>query len=315
MDNTQDVENKIDTEELKGCIFDIQRFSVQDGPGIRTSVFFKGCPLTCLWCSNPESQKKTPQILYRANLCVQCYRCVDACSNKAIQVRSDGFVETDRKHCSGCGICESACLNGARRITGRVVTVDEVIAIVLKDLDYYQNSGGGVTASGGEAGGQPGFLLEFFRRCQKHGVHTTLDTCGYISSESLLSILEYVDLVLYDIKVIDPNLHHKLTGVHNEIILKNARLIVEKSIPMIIRVPLIPECNATAENIQAIAQFAHELGDIEVNLLPYHKLGQGKYESLDIKYPLNGLKSLESAQVESFAEEIQSAGVTVNIIY
>jgi len=304
----------METEALKGCIFDIQRFSVQDGPGIRTSVFFKGCPLACLWCSNPESQKKTPEILYRKNMCVHCHRCIDVCPNKAIQVLDDGFVDTDRQICKGCGTCETACLNDARRITGKTYTVGEVMEIVLKDVDYYRNSGGGVTASGGEPCSQSAFLSALFERCQKRGLHTTLDTCGFVASETLASILEHVDLVLYDIKAIDPELHKKLTGVDNDIILKNARLIAKKNIPMIIRVPLIPECNATSESIQAIAEFAHELGDIEVNLLPYHKFGQGKYESLDMEYPLDGVETLSSEQAESFAEEMRLYGVPVKIV-
>lgn len=307
--------NSMETESLQGCVFDIQRFSVQDGPGIRTSVFFKGCPLSCLWCSNPESQKKMPEVLYRENLCVQCYRCVNACPNEAIKVRDDGFVDTNRNRCKGCGTCQSACLNEARRISGKAMTIDDVMEIVLKDLDYYQNSGGGVTASGGEAGSQPEFLLELFKRCQKHGLHTTLDTCGFISSEVLNKILTYVDLVLYDIKAVEPELHYKLTGVGNEIILENARLLAAKNIPMIIRVPLIPECTASAENTQAIAQFVAQLGDIEINLLPYHKFGQGKYESLGLTYPLGGLSPLQSEQVESIARKMRSYGVRVNIIY
>lgn len=308
-------QNAMDTESLHGCVFDIQRFSVQDGPGIRTSVFFKGCPLSCLWCSNPESQKKSPEVLYRKNLCVQCYRCIDACPSTAIKTAGDGFLETNRTLCQGCGTCQSTCLNAARRISGKTMTVDEVMEIVLKDLDYYYNSGGGVTASGGEAGNQPEFLLEFFKQCQKHGLHTTLDTCGFMPSNTLEEILEYVDLVLYDIKAIDHKLHLELTGASNEIILKNARLIAAKNKPMIIRVPLIPQCTASEKNTRAIARFAGELGNIEVNLLPYHKFGQGKYESLDLKYPLGQLNPLDSEQVESIAQAMRSYGVTVNIIY
>lgn len=315
MDKQQANKNDtMETEALKGWIFDIQRFSVQDGPGIRTSVFFKGCPLVCLWCSNPESQKKTPEILYRKNMCAQCHKCIDVCPNKAIKARDDGFVDTDRQLCNGCGACESACLNDARRITGKTYTVDEVMEIVEKDIDYYRNSSGGVTASGGEACRQQAFLSALFERCQNRGLHTTLDTCGFVASETLESILEHVDLVLYDIKAIDPELHKKLTGVDNDIILKNARLIAGKNVPMIIRVPLIPECNTSSENTQAIAEFVHELGDIEVNLLPYHKFGQGKYESLDMKYPLEGLETLQPEQAESLAEEMRSYGVPVKIV-
>jgi pyruvate formate lyase activating enzyme len=288
---------------------------VQDGPGIRTTVFLKGCPLTCLWCSNPESQKKTPEILYRENLCSQCYRCIDVCPNKAIVVRDDGFVATDRRHCTGCGACESACLNEARKLTGKYMTVDEVMAIVIKDMDYYRNSGGGVTTSGGEACGQPAFLTALLERCQKRGLHTTLDTCGFVASETLESILGHVDLVLYDIKAVDPELHKRLTGVSNEIILKNARLIADKGIEMIFRVPLIPENNATLENVEAIVKFAHELGDLEVNLLPYHRLGVGKYKSLDMEYPLENLKTLETEYIESLYEKVRAHYAQIKVVY
>ncbi len=310
-----DVADQMEAAEAKGYIFDIQRFSVQDGPGIRTTVFLKGCPLSCLWCSNPESQKRSPEILYRANMCTQCYRCVDTCPQKAIRVGEDELVETDRELCNGCGTCEEACLSEARRITGKLMTVDEVMDVVLKDVDYYRNSGGGVTASGGEPTSQPAFLSELFERCQRRGIHTTLDTCGYVASEILGPILKHVDLVLFDIKAIDPDLHQKLTGVSNEIILQNARLIVGKKIPVIFRVPLIPECNASLDNVRAIAQFAHDLGDVEVNLLPYHKFGMGKYKSLDMVYKLEGVEPLEPEQVESLAEEAREYGVLVKVIY
>ena len=308
-------EDTVESEELKGRIFDIQRFSVQDGPGIRTTVFFKGCPLACLWCSNPESQRKSPEILYRENLCSQCHRCIDVCPYNAILVRDDGFVATDRRLCTGCGTCEEACLNEARKITGKEYTVDEVMEIVVKDMDYYRNSGGGVTASGGEACGQPAFLSAFLERCQKRGLHTTLDSCGFVSSETLAAILEHVDLVLYDIKAIDPELHERLTGVSNELILKNAKLIADKGVPMIIRVPLIPQCNATVENIQATAKFAHELGDIEVNLLPYHKFGSGKYDALDMEYPLEGVETLETEFIESLVEKVREYKTPIKVIY
>jgi len=230
-------------------------------------------------------------------------------------VRDDGFVATDRKLCNGCGSCESACLNEARKITGRAMTVDEVMDIVIKDIGYYQNSGGGVTASGGEACSQPDFLSALFERCQKRGLHTTLDSCGFVASETLDPILAHVDLVLYDIKAIDPELHKKLTGVSNEIILKNAKLIVDKGISMIIRVPLIPENNATLENIQAIAKFAHDLGDIEVNLLPYHRLGIGKYKSLDMEYPLENVKLLETEYIDSLFEKVHAYYAPIKVVY
>lgn len=307
--------DQIEVEEPKGLIFDIQRFSVQDGPGIRTTVFFKGCPLTCLWCSNPESQKRCPELLYRANLCSRCHKCVEVCPNRAISVLADGSLELDRALCNGCGTCQAVCLNDARRITGKLMTVDEVVEVVLKDRDFYRNSGGGVTTSGGEPTSQPSFLLALFKKCQRMGMHTALDTCGYVSWGTLEPILEHVDLVLFDIKAIDVKLHQRLTGVSNDIILQNARRIVSKGMPLIIRVPLIPECTASPDNADAIAQFARELGGIEVNLLPYHRLGLGKYESLGLKYKLEGVELLTTDQVNHLAERMRSYGVPVKVIY
>ncbi|MFC1925502.1 glycyl-radical enzyme activating protein [Chloroflexota bacterium] len=296
-------------------IFDIQRFSVQDGPGIRTTVFFKGCPMSCIWCSNPESQKRSPELLYRVNLCCQCRRCIEACPNQAIRVLDDGSLEFDRGNCQACGKCEEVCLNGARRITGKLMNVDEVMEIAMKDRAYYRKSGGGVTASGGEPTSQPAFLSELFQKCQRQGLHTTLDTCGYVDWDTLEPILDYVDLALYDIKSIDKKIHKKLTGVDNKVVLNNARQIVNKGVPLIIRVPLVPDCNASPENIHDIAQFALELGGIEVNLLPYHKFGQGKYEALGLNYQLEEVEALTAEQVDHLAEKARSYGVPVKVIY
>lgn len=298
-----------------GYIFDIQRFSVQDGPGIRTTVFFKGCPMSCIWCSNPESQKRSAELLYRANLCCQCYRCIEACPNQAIRVLADGSLEYDRSICQGCGKCEEVCLNGARRITGKLMNVEEVMEIVMKDRDYYRKSGGGVTASGGEPTSQPAFLSELFQKCQGRGLHTTLDTCGYVDWDTLEPILDHVDLALYDIKSVDNKLHKQLTGVGNEVVLNNARQIVSKGVPIIIRIPLVPDCTSSPENIQDIAQFALELGGVEVNLLPYHKFGLGKYEALGLNYQLDEIEALKAEQVDYLAEKARSYGVPVKVIY
>lgn len=299
----------------EACIFDIQRFSTQDGPGIRTTVFFKGCPMDCIWCSNPESQKRSPELMYRAHLCTRCYRCVEVCPSQATRVLDDGLLEVDRGLCKGCGKCEEICLNEARRISGKTMSVDEVMEVILKDVDYYRSSGGGVTASGGEPTIQPLFLLDLFNRCHQRGLHTTLDTCGYVDGDTLESILEHVDLVLFDIKIIDAKLHKKLTGVSNEIILNNARLTVSKGVPLIIRVPLIPDCTDSPDNARGIAQFALELGGIQINLLPYHRLGFGKYEALGRKCELEGVELLKTERVELIAEQVRSFGVPVQVIY
>jgi len=195
------------------------------------------------------------------------------------------------------------------------MTVDEVMDIVMKDRDYYRNSGGGVTASGGEPTSQPAFLSELFENCQRRGLHTALDTCGYVDWETLEPILEHVDLVLFDVKIIDEKLHKQQTGVSNEITLNNARLTVSKGVPLIIRVPLVPDCTVSTENVQAIAQFALELGGVEINLLPYHKFGLGKYQALGLKYKLEEVESLETERIDYLTELARSYGVPVKVIY
>jgi len=300
--------------DIRGCIFDIQRFSIQDGPGIRTTVFFKGCPLTCWWCDNPESQSPLPQLIYMAHLCQRCYKCVEVCPNRAVQVRSDGSLGIDRGLCQACGRCVEVCLAEARHISGRMMTVGEVVEIVRRDAPFYRNSGGGVTASGGEATSQPIFLSNLFQECQKRGYHTALDTCGYVKWEVLEPILAHVDLVLFDVKHTDPELHKKLTGVSNELILENARRIVAKGVTLILRVPLIPGCNDSEQNIRDIARFALELGSVEVNLLPYHKFGLKKYEALGLEYKLRDAEALKEEEVEAFTRLIQSYGVRAQVI-
>jgi len=271
--------------------------------------------MDCIWCSNPESQKRSPELLYREHLCSHCYRCIEACHNKAIRVLDSGSLEIDRGLCQGCGKCEVVCLSDARRISGKQMTVDEVMEVVMKDTDYYRKSGGGVTASGGEPTSQPEFLSDLFERCQGRGLHTTLDTCAYVDWDTFEQILEHVDLVLFDIKLIDAKLHKQLTGVGNEVVLNNARLTVKKGIPLIIRVPLVPDCTDSPENAQAIAQFALELGGVEVNLLPYHKFSLGKYEALDRKCELAEVDTLKPEQIDGLAEQMRSYGVPVKVIY
>lgn len=299
--------------QIKGCIFDIQRYSIHDGPGIRSTVFFKGCPLSCAWCANPESQKKTPQLLYIRHLCRGCGKCVEVCPQLANRLLSDGALELDRKPCRACGRCAEICPSEARQISGRMMTLEEVLDIVKRDALFYQNSGGGVTASGGEATAQPAFLLNLFRECRKLGFHTTLDTCGFVQWETLDPILEHVDLVLFDVKQIDSERHRRLTGVGNELIFENARRIIDRGVPLIVRAALISGCNDDDENIRDLARMALAWGGPEINLMPYHKLGLKKYESLGMKYQLEDLEPYLEEEVEAVAGLIRSYGLTVKI--
>lgn len=298
---------------LKGWVFDIQRYSINDGPGIRTTVFFKGCPLRCLWCDNPESQSRPPELFFFEALCVQCHRCVPVCPNGAISVAPDGSVLTDRDRCRGCGACTEACLAGARVLSGRLMTVDEVMEVILKDSLFYRNSGGGMTASGGEATAQLEFLIVLLKRCREIGIHTALDTTGHAPWETLNEILEHTDLVLYDIKHMDPAMHRKLTGVDNALILENAVRIARAGKPLWIRFPLIPGCNDDERNIQATGAFTLELGLRQIDLLPYHRLGAGKYHRLGREYPLPDARPYREEEIERIKALLQALGLEVRI--
>lgn len=299
---------------LKGRIFNIQRFSTEDGPGIRTTVFLKGCPLTCSWCSNPESQKAFPEVAHSDPLCDRCGRCVPACERKAISVGEHG-VTIDRDLCGNCGKCIPLCGPRALRTLGEEITVEQVFDEVRRDEGYYRNSKGGVTASGGEALTQSRFVAELFRRCHEVGIHTTLDTCGLAPRRALERVLEHTDLVLFDLKAIDRDWHIAITGQPNDRVLANAKRIVERGVPMIVRVPLIPGLTDGDENIRAIARFVRWLGkDIPVNVLPYHRFGMNKYRMLDREYEPGEMKPPPAERVREIVGCFESLQLGCEII-
>lgn len=269
------------SKEQEGIVFNIQRYSIHDGPGIRTTVFLKGCPLQCFWCQNPESQAIKPQVLLNRSNCSSCGICITVCPTGASSLSDESSV-INRSICIGCGKCAEACPNQARSLAGKRLTVSEIMTEVLKDRKFYDNSGGGVTLSGGDPTAQPDFALAIFKRCKEEGLHTTLDTCGYSPWPTLEPLLKYVDHVLYDIKCIDPEKHLEATGKSNDLILGNVGKIAGYK-SMRIRVPLIPGFNDSPEEIKTIARFVKtELGPIEIDLLTYNKLGEGKYDRMDM---------------------------------
>ncbi len=281
---------------LTGSIINIQHFSTQDGPGIRTTVFFKGCPLRCLWCSNPESQRPWPEIAHRDSLCFGCGDCVKVCVPEAITLSSteDGKnkIDIDRDKCTNCGICIEACAAGVLKTYGQYLSVEDVFEEVKKDEIYYSNSEGGVTVSGGEPLAQSEFVYELFRLSRRVGIHTTLDTCGDADPSSLEKVLHETDLVLFDLKTMNCAEHARYTERDNEAILCNAKIIVSMRIPMIIRVPLIPGMNDSEKNLIETADFVSRLdGTLHIDLLPYHRLGENKYKMLDRQYPLSDVRS------------------------
>jgi pyruvate formate lyase activating enzyme len=281
-------------------------------------VFFKGCPLRCVWCANPESQERYSQFAHMDVRCNNCKECVPACSRHAIAV--DGqVIHVDRTQCNNCGECVGACPPGALKLFGEETSLERVVDIVKRDLSFYRSTGGGVTVSGGEPLEQSEFVKELFEECKEMGIHTCLDTCGYGSPKALENILEYTDLVYYDLKLIDGARHRAVTGVNNDLILSNLRKTAEKRVDLVIRVPLVPGINSAPQDIQAIVSVVAALPggqEREIDLLPYHRFGANKYPMLDRLYQLLDLQTLRASgpEVQQAKELIERAGLKCRIV-
>ena len=300
---------------LLGWIWDIKRYALHDGPGIRSTVFFKGCPLRCLWCCNPESQSFCTQICWIDRNCLGCNSCLQVCPVQAISVDERGERKIDRTLCTCCGDCASRCPGEALNLLGRQVTVDAVLREVRKDAVFFQRSGGGLTLSGGEPAAQPEFATELLHRykVEEYG-HTAIETCGYAGWPEMARMLEFTDLVLYDIKHMDSEQHRRLTGVENGLILENAIRIARAGKRLVIRVPLIPGYNDDEENVRASAEFARGLPGVEkVDILPYHRLGEPKYTRLGREYALQGILSPSPVRVEVARRLIEALGLQVRV--
>jgi pyruvate formate lyase activating enzyme len=300
-----------DRAQSSGIVFNVQRFSVHDGPGIRTTVFLKGCPLRCSWCHNPESLEARPQMALRLDRCLSCGACDEACPREAGPLRAgEVFGEAG---CEDCGSCLAACSSAAREAVGRQWTVEEVMVELLRDRIFFDDAGGGATFSGGEPLSQPGFLLECLQRCRAEGLHTAVDTSGFAPRRVLLEVAERCDLVLYDIKSMDPAAHQQMTGVPLEPILDNLRALAEQHPRIWLRVPLIAGVTDNRSGIEKVAGLAAELPSVEkVSLLPYHGIGTGKLGRLGGD-DAERLEAPKDGRLEELAGLMRTGGRPVEI--
>jgi pyruvate formate lyase activating enzyme len=286
--------------EIAGMIFNIQRFSIHDGPGIRSTVFFKGCPLRCYWCHNPEGLHILPQLLFWQHRCSACRACASVCQAQA-HTWIHEYHSILREECLSCFRCAAECYNGALEVSGKQMSVAEVMQQVLADQAFYTASGGGVTLSGGEPLMQPKFCLELLKACKQAGLHTCVQTCAETDWNNLLAILPYVDLFLVDLKVMDEMLHRKATGKSNKQILDNIRQLAKTKSMLHVRIPVIPGFNDSVEMISAMASYLTSLREprITIELLPFHQMAHTKYDSLSVNYQAGELQTISK---ESMAE-------------
>jgi len=295
---------------VRGLIFDIERFAVDDGPGIRTTLFMKGCPLTCWWCHNPEAISGRPQLVFFENKCIGCGVCFDVCPVGA-QVKVEGGGRShDRDACTLCGTCVQNCGAEALVIEGREISVDAAVEELSQDEAFYASSGGGITLSGGEPMRQPDFCAEVLRRCRERGFHTALDTSGFAPWEDFEKVLAHTSLVLYDLKLADPAEHLRFTGVSNELVLSNLSRIDRRGLPVEVRIPLVPGINDSPENLQECARILRGLDHLSrVLVLPYHRMGVAKYARLGKTYRLPETRTPSREEVHSALNILTSRGI------
>ena len=298
---------------VTGVIFDIKKYAIHDGPGIRTTIFFKGCPLACRWCHNPEGMNVAVQRIYRQQRCIGCGECMQICPRQAIRQTAEGMI-ADLSKCELCRTCAQHCPSDAVEFIGQKVTVAEVVRQIEKDIAFYDQSRGGVTFSGGEPLMQPEFLLQLLDACRHLDLHRTVDTTGYADAKLLLKVAQKTDLFLYDLKLMDPEKHRKYTGVSNEQILDNLKQLTQNDVRIQVRMPVIPGINSDAENIDKTADFIHSLGKIEhVSLLPFHNSAQAKYRRLNMQSISTPIAPPGAGMVQNIAARLKKTGLKVTI--
>lgn len=295
--------------EPTGIVFNIQKFSIHDGPGVRTTVFLKGCPLHCAWCANPESQLSKVQIMYDHKKCTGCRTCVKTCPWKAVTADENNHIHIDFSKCQSCLSCTLACPGRALTAEGEMKTVREVFDICMQDVDFYEESGGGVTISGGEGMMQPDFVEVLIRKLKEQGIHTAIETTGYASHDVFRRLAPLFDLLLFDVKHYNSKKHRQGTGVGNEQIIENLTWACKKGLPILPRIPVIPGFNAQTEDARGIAGLLHSVGLTRVQLLPFHQMGERKYEFLDRHYSLSGAKALHPEDLKEYQQIFSDAGI------
>ena len=295
-------------------VFNIAHYTIHDGPGIRTTVFFKGCPMNCLWCCSPESQSGESEIAWNKSVCSSCGRCYRSCRYGAVAFEGKSMLGIDRLRCVKCGACSDVCPDGAIKIVGRSFTAEQLFNEVHRDAPFWRRSGGGVTLSGGEVLDQPVFAEAFLDLCRKHFVHSAIETCLFAPFATVKKITDKTDFILFDLKAMDPVLHRKLTGQDNKNILENASYLLESSKTVVVRFPLIPGINDGIDNLELLGSYvaAHRKG-AAIEVLPYHSMGVGGYEMLGRNYLLQGVLPPTKAQMLRITEILN--GYPVKVIY
>lgn len=291
-----------------GVIFNIQKFSVNDGPGIRTVVFLKGCPLHCKWCANPESQSTKVQILWDSKKCIGCHHCIDICHNHAISVKNNS-IHITHSLCDGCKTCELECCGHALTHEGETKTVQQILDEVLQDRVFYEESGGGLTISGGELLTQPAFSIELLKAAKEEGLHTACETTAFASQETFAKVIENIDYILVDLKHWDTTKHLQYTGVDNTLILKNIRYAIESGKTVLPRTPIIPNFNSSLQDAEAFAKILKQCGANRIQLLPFHQFGENKYTLLQEDYFYKDVPALHKEELEDYKNILIENGI------
>ena len=292
-----------------GIVFNVQKFSIHDGPGVRTTVFLKGCPLRCQWCANPESQLPGVQILYDEKKCLHCRKCVHVCPDGALTMEEDQRIHVDFQRCGGCLACVRECPGKALTHEGESKSVEEIVHVCLQDRDFYEESGGGVTISGGEGMSQPDFTETLVLSLREQGIHTAIETTGCVRAETFRRLAPLFDLLLFDVKHYDARRHQEGTGVGNKRILENLAWAYQQGIQILPRIPVIPGFNDALEDAEGIARLLRQIGFKRVQLLPFHQMGERKYEFLNREYALKDVKALHPEDLTAYRQIFRNAGL------